>query len=119
MNMGMRILKGVRPMPPTRTLNMLRPWDRLQVMSEGSQKPTPIQLIVPAHSGQPIWDARRGPGGFWGVPWRYLEAAVILRGGPVFTGGALRCHGGVPGEGPSGPLCICACVYTAYINKKN
>ena len=52
------ILKGLRPMPPNRTLHTSRPPDRLQVTSWGPRNQPSDQSILRAHSVRTMW----GPG---------------------------------------------------------
>ena len=69
--MYIRILKGLRPMPPTRTLNTARPPDRLQVTSGGPRNQRPNQSIVQAHSVWTIGVLVHAPRTSWGS-WRAL-----------------------------------------------
>ena len=71
------ILKGLRPMPPTRTLNTSRPPDRLQVTSGGPRNQRRDQSIVQAHSvwtngvlghaPRTSWGSGRDLGEVWGI----------------------------------------------------
>ena len=97
----MYILKGLRPMSPTRTLKASRPTDRLQVTSEGPQNQQRDQSIVRAHSVQTIGVLGEVLEGSQGVPWGLQE----LWGFSGVCLGSLgsQCPRGVLGKSSRGP----------------
>ena len=98
----MYILKGLRPMPPTRTLNTSRRPDRLLQVTLGGSRNQPCDpSIVRAHSVRTIGVLENVPEG---VPWRFPGAPGILGGRPGSLGypwgfpvGSLGGPWGVPG----------------------
>ena len=87
------ILKGLRPMPPTRTLNTSRPPVRLQVTSGGPRNQPRNHSIVQAHPVRTIGVLGEVLEGSLGVPWRSPGASGILWGvarGPWGVPGRLR-----------------------------
>ena len=92
------ILKGLRPMPPTRTLNASRPPDRLQVTSGGPRDQQRDESIVSAHSVRTIGVLGEVLEGSQGVPWGSAGALWILWGV-----GSLACPWRVHGTSLEGP----------------
>ena len=92
------LLKGLRPMPPTRDLNASRLSDRLQVTSGGPRNQPRNQAIVQAHSVWTIGVLGDVLEGSWGIPWGCPFVLGILGGFPLVPEGCLGGPWWVPGK---------------------